>query len=73
MANLRQANDTFEPGSLVRLLGQHYGDRSVYLRDPRDHVLLQEAMDRGLVSSSGRLTSRGYALWRRHEDDAITV
>ncbi|HEX9585668.1 MAG TPA: hypothetical protein VGB36_14310 [Gammaproteobacteria bacterium] len=60
-------------GSLLQLLGQHYGDRSVYLREPRDHLLLQDAMRRGLVSSSGRLTSRGYALWQRHEYDAITI
>lgn len=73
MANVRQGNDDTHTGSLVRLLGQHYGDRSVYLRDPRDHVLLKDAMNRGLVSSSGRLTSLGYALWQRHEDDAITV
>ncbi len=58
-----------EPGtrSLVRLLGQHYGDRTVYLRDPRDRLLLKEAINRGLVSASGRLTSRGYAWWQRHE------
>ncbi|HEY5701672.1 MAG TPA: hypothetical protein VIT83_06255 [Gammaproteobacteria bacterium] len=53
--------------SLVRLLGQHYGDRTVYLRDPRDHLLLKDAISRGLVSASGRLTSRGYAWWQRHE------
>lgn len=67
MADIRQGNDDTQTGSLVRLLGQHYGDRSVYLREPRDHVLLKDAMNRGLVSSSGQLTSRGYALWQRHE------
>jgi hypothetical protein len=50
--------------SLLRFLGQHYGDRSVYLSDARDRELLREAVGRGLVSPAGRLTSIGYALWQ---------
>lgn len=73
MSTVRPDKSDATFGSLVQLLGQHYGDRSVYLREPRDHVLLKDAMNRGLVSSSGHLTSRGYALWQRHGDGAITV
>lgn len=72
MSTTRRPDSDTNTFSLVRLLGQHYGDRSLYLQDPRDHLLLQDAKNRGLVSLSGRLTSRGYAFWQRYEADAIT-
>jgi hypothetical protein len=55
--------------ALVRLLSQHYGDRSLslYLSHPRDHLVLRDAMERGFVSSDGELTPAGYAYWQRHE------
>ena len=53
--------------ALVRLLSQHYGDRSLYLSHPRDHLVLRDAMERGYVSSDGELTPAGYAYWQRHE------
>jgi len=53
--------------ALVRLLSQHYGDRSLYLSHPRDHLVLRDAMERGYVSSDGELTPAGYAFWQRNE------
>lgn len=73
MDKMRRFDHEGNTGALVRLLGQHFGDRSIYLRDPRDRVVLQDAMSRGLVSASGRLTSRGYALWQRHADGTVTA
>ena len=58
------------PGSAVaKLLGQHYGDRSVYLRSERDRSLLNDALLLGLVSSQGQLTTAGYTYWQRHDKD----
>lgn len=57
-----------EPASAVaRLLGQHYGDRSVYLQDASDRELLKDALSLGLVSTDGQLTIAGYSFWQRHQ------
>lgn len=73
MGKIRRFDHDLDTGALVRLLGQHFGDRSIYLRDRRDRLLLRDAMHHGLVSSSGRLTSRGYAFWQRHEEDGVNA
>ena len=59
---VRAANE-----AVARLLGQHYGDRSVYLHDANDRVLLNDALSLGLVSSSGQLTTTGYHYWQSHQ------
>ena len=45
------------------LLGQHYGDGMVYLSGGNDRVLLERAMEMGLVSDDGYLTPVGYQFW----------
>ena len=50
----------------MKLLGQHYGDRTVYLNEPSDRDLLRHALAKGLVSAEGQLTTAGYVLWQRH-------
>lgn len=52
---------------IVTLLGQHYGDGLVYLRDNDDRLLLKEAIARGLVSEEGYLTQVGYAYWQSRQ------
>lgn len=47
------------------LLGQHYGDGSVYLHDASDRVLLKRAIEGGYVSPEGYLTPAGHQLWLR--------
>ncbi|MDH3672752.1 MAG: hypothetical protein OES46_16620 [Gammaproteobacteria bacterium] len=49
--------------ALARFLGQHYGDRSVYLDREGDELLLEEAIRLGLVSEEGYLTRAGYEHW----------
>ena len=56
-------------GAVAKLLGQHHGDRSVYLCSPRDRALLNDALLLGLVSSQGQLTSAGYTFWQRYQQD----
>ena len=53
------------PDDVARLLGQHYGDRSVYLREAGDRDLFELAQSIGLISADGQLTTRGYAYWQR--------
>jgi len=55
---------------VAKLLGQHYGDRSVYLQDARDRALLKDALSLGLVSIDGQLTVAGYSFWQRHQQAA---
>jgi hypothetical protein len=57
--------DEQEQQPLLTLLGQHYGDGLVYLREPDDRRLLMRAIVLGLVSEDGYLTPDGYRLWRR--------
>ena len=58
------------PSSAVaKLLGQHYGDRSIYLQDWRDRALLNDALLLGLVSTDGQLTTAGYDFWQSHQQD----
>lgn len=47
------------------LLGQHYGDGSVYLLGARDRILLEQAVRDGLVSAQGYLTPAGQQIWLR--------
>ena len=67
MSKTISSNFRTRGSSVARLLGQHYGDRSVYLRDSNDRALLQDALSMGLVSTDGQLTTAGYAFWQRHE------
>ena len=47
------------------LLGQHYGDGTVYLHSARDRILLREAISKGFVSPEGYLTPQGHQVWLR--------
>ena len=67
MATVTNINLDATERALVKLLSQHYGDRSLYLSHPGDHLVLRDAMERGYVSSDGQLTPAGYAFWRRNE------
>ena len=53
--------------ALARLLGQHYGDRTVYLSSNSDQALFEAARAMGLISSEGQLTTEGYSYWQRHQ------
>ena len=55
--------------SVAKLLGQHYGDRSVYLQDSNDRALLKDAFSLGLVTIDGQLTTTGYAFWQSWQRD----
>jgi len=69
-ADQPQAQDDAEQGAkepLLTLLGQHYGDGLVYLREAEDRQLLKRAMVLGLVSEDGYLTPAGYHLWRKQQ------
>lgn len=56
-----------EQQPLLTLLGQHYGDGLVYMRETGDRLLLKRAMVLGLVSEDGYLTPAGYQLWRKRQ------
>ncbi len=55
--------------SMAKLLGQHYGDRSIYMESARDRALFKDAEFLGLVTTHGQLTSAGYTFWQRHQQD----
>jgi len=57
-----------EKTALAALLDHHFGDGMVYLRDRGDRSLLAHAMQLGLVSEEGYLTSAGHSFWRAHQD-----
>lgn len=67
MTTITKFHPDAEERAMLRLLSQHYGDRSVYLSQPQDHLVLRDAMERGYVSSDGELTPAGYAYWQRNE------
>lgn len=69
MSQISQPTFRMPTSAVARLLGQHYGDRSVYLRDADDHAILNDALSRGLVSMEGQLTTAGYTFWQRHQQD----
>lgn len=50
---------------IVRLLSQHFGDGLVYLADDTDQEILRQAIDAGLVSPDGQLTTAGYRALKR--------
>ena len=54
-----------ESRELMLLLGQHFGDRMVYLRENKDWRLLKLAVEQGLVTEDGYITIEGYRLWQR--------
>lgn len=56
-------------GDFVRLLSQHFGDGLVYMADEADRLLLESAIDVGLISPDGHVTAAGYRLWRRAAPD----
>lgn len=62
-----------EAQALVRLLGQHFGDRLVYLRRPEDGRLLRRATALGFVSEEGYLTATGCQCWRRAEESSSRI
>ncbi len=66
MPGITKASTQPIPPAVARLLGQHYGDRSVYLSEDGDQSLLEIAQASGLVSADGQLTTRGYAYWQRY-------
>lgn len=54
--------------AMVMLLGQHYGDGLVYLHGDNDRILLERAMELGLVSDEGYLTPAGHKFWQLHQN-----
>lgn len=54
--------------AMVMILGQHYGDGLVYLHGGNDRILLERAMELGLVSDEGYLTPAGYRFWQLHQN-----
>lgn len=54
--------------AMVVLLGQHYGDGLVYLHGGNDRILLERAIELGLVSDEGYLTPAGYKFWQLHQN-----
>lgn len=44
---------------MIALLERRFGDGSLYLRNEKDHQLLNRAVDLGLVSMEGYLTAAG--------------
>lgn len=67
--SLVNGQDGATHSEIGRFLGQHYGDRMVYLRDRHDRRLFRQAVRQGLVSADGYVTAEGYGLWRRHAED----
>lgn len=51
--------------ALWNLLGQRFGDGSVYVHDPAERSLLHKAMSLGLIDAEGYLTALGYHFRRR--------
>ena len=54
-----------ESRELIRLLGQHFGDRLVYLQGSNDLRLFKLAVEKGLITEDGYITKEGYRLWQR--------
>ena len=58
------------PGSInatvVRFLGQRFGDGLVYMRDQSDEVPRDEAMRRGFLAEDGYVTAAGKHFWLSH-------
>ncbi len=50
---------------MIRLLSQRFGDGLVYLADEADEEILRLAVESGLVSADGHLTSAGHRLLQR--------
>ena len=66
MPAIKPLEASSDADDVARLLGQHYGDRSVYLSEVGDDTLLELARSRGLISTDGQLTTEGYRYWQRH-------
>lgn len=50
---------------VVRLLSQRFGDGLVYMAEDADQEILRQAIDAGLVSADGQLTTAGYRALKR--------
>ncbi len=54
---------------LLQLLGHHFGDGLVYLRERSERPQLEKAVRLGLVSTDGYLTSDGIRVLARHANE----
>lgn len=50
--------------SIARLLDQRFGDGLVYLREAADRDVLRRAIQLGLISADGYLTTSGFRMWQ---------
>lgn len=63
--NPRSSTVQNEVRELMHLLGQHFGDRMVYLQGNKDRRLFKLAVEEGLVTEDGYITIEGYRAWQR--------
>jgi len=63
----RDRSDT--SSGIARLLGHRFGDGLVYFRDESERRLFTIAVERGLLSREGYLTSQGHSFLAAHGND----
>lgn len=61
----RSSKGRAEGREVMHLLGQHFGDRMVYLQGNKDWQLFKLAVEQGLVTEDGYITTEGYRSWQR--------
>ncbi len=62
-------NAEVNQAEIIRLLSQRFGDGLIYLADDADQEILRRAMETGLVSPDGHLTTAGYRVLKRSARD----
>lgn len=62
-------NAEVNQAEIIRLLSQRFGDGLIYLADDTDQEILRRAMETGLVSADGHLTTAGYRVLKRSARD----
>lgn len=55
--------------AILKLLGNHFGDGSVYFREQFERSLYAQAVSLGLVSADGLLTAAGRSAVARYRGD----
>lgn len=58
---------------LTKLLDQRYGTGEVYLKDAQDQPLFKLAIQLGLVSDEGYVTTSGKRYWARNIHNTPTI